>query len=394
MKRVSILSLVLVLALSLVGCTNGELELYNAFQKSLDISSAESTTELSFAISADGLSKKEQGRFDLVKDSLKDSKLTIGQKVAQNKDKTVSKAQIDLGVDYGGMKIDTQAWVDSDISNGNSKLLEIIKIPAIAKGNLGPENQNKDYLVYDVKKLLKEEGGENLGNMLKISKDMESKINELLAGNIKNYDLGFKIVESKGKRIVNDEILSIYEVKLSDQSFKKVIREAVNSSLDSKDTIEFIKDYVKLVDSMVKLEAEEEVNLVEEIDSLEASLPEFKKEFNEFMDSIADVKIIGDKGIAIEYGVDKNGYIRYESGVVNVNIEPDKITSLLVPVELQEESEVSSSGKISLGINFKTNIKSINKKLKIDIPEVNSENSIDYMDLLNQFEQSLEFPIE
>ena len=56
MKKLSIISMVLVLALSFTGCTrNDEVALYRAFQKTLDINSMESSTEMSFKIDGEGL---------------------------------------------------------------------------------------------------------------------------------------------------------------------------------------------------------------------------------------------------------------------------------------------------------------------------------------------------
>ncbi|AFS78875.1 hypothetical protein Curi_c18690 [Gottschalkia acidurici 9a] len=378
MKRLSIISLVLVLAIAFTGCTSEELKLYNAFEKSQDITSMESSTDISFTIEAEGLSQEDQQAFEMVKNSINNSKFNVNQKVTQNKDQTIAKGQIDLGFDIGGVKSDMQIWVDSDVSGDKPKLVEVIKMPSMLMSSFGPENADKQYIVYDVEKLLSQgETPVDFSKMMNLSKDMGPKLNEFLKNYVKNFDPGFKLVESKGNSTVNGKDLSMYQVKLDDASFKKLVRSSVNYSLDNKETIEFVKEYINLVSSAMEVTDPENVLAQEEIDkelkTLQENLPKFKAEFNKFMDNFDKVKVIGDKGIVIDYGINKDGYIVYEAGSIDLSINIAEIEKAFAS---DENNEAPTAGIVKLGVNYKTNIKSINEKLNIEIPQTNEQNSI------------------
>ena len=123
-----------------------------------------------------------------------------------------------------------------------------------------------------------------------------------------------------------------------------------------------------------------------EMDNLEKELPELKKQFNEFMDTYKDIKIIGDKGIVIEYGVNSDGYIVYEAGNIDLRIDLEAITKAvkedLPPVE----------GVLNLGIKFETKVSNINKDIRVYIPKVNKSNSIDFSEMMQSYE--IDQPIE
>jgi hypothetical protein len=130
--------------------------------------------------------------------------------------------------------------------------------------------------------------------------------------------------------------------------------------------------------------SQEEINM--EMDNLEKELPELKKQFNEFMDTYKDIKIIGDKGIVIEYGVNSDGYIVYEAGNIDLRIDLEAITKAvkedLPPVE----------GVLNLGIKFETKVSNINKDIRVYIPKVNKSNSIDFSEMMQSYE--IDQPIE
>ena len=98
-------------------------------------------------------------------------------------------------------------------------------------------------------------------------------------------------------------------MKLNDATLKELVKYAVNYSLDKKEVVEFIKEYMNAVMKVVTIpEAEKkaaEAEIKQGLEDLEKQLPEFKAKFNEFMDKYEDVKILGDKGIVIEFGINK-----------------------------------------------------------------------------------------
>ena len=112
---------------------------------------------------------------------------------------------------------------------------------------------------------------------------------------------------------------------------------------------------------------------------LKKDLPELKKKFNKFMDDFKDVKLLGEEGIVIEYGVNNDGYIVREVGKIDLNIDLKSIGEATGNSALVEDL-----GILKLEINFNTKNYNINKDMKINMPKVNEQNSLDYKDILEQ----------
>ena len=391
MKKFSIVAIVLVLSIVFTGCTNNELDLYKAFNKSQDINSMESDTVLNFTLKGEGFSAEDEQIVQQLVNTLNNSEISIKQKMKQNEEKTAAKAFADMNLNFGGMKMPMSVWVDTDMSGETPKLVEIIEMPQMLMSGMSPEAADKKYLVYDFEKITDTSGtGIDYDELMKFSKDFQPKITNFFKDYQEDFKPEVEVVKYRGKKTVNGETLSIYELKLNDESFKDFIKYTVNYTLDNKDAIEFVKEYMNAVIDMVEIPegeeqpSQEEINM--EMDNLEKELPELKKQFNEFMDTYKDIKIIGDKGIVIEYGVNSDGYIVYEAGNIDLRIDLEAITKAvkedLPPVE----------GVLNLGIKFETKVSNINKDIRVYIPKVNKSNSIDFSEMMQSYE--IDQPIE
>ncbi|MCF6462408.1 hypothetical protein [Clostridium sp. Cult1] len=391
MKKFSIVAIVLVLSIVFTGCTNNELDLYKAFNKSQDINSMESDTVLNFTLKGEGFSAEDEQIVQQLVNTLNNSEISIKQKMKQNEEKTAAKAFADMNLNFGGMKMPMSVWVDTDMSGETPKLVEIIEMPQMLMSGMSPEAADKKYLVYDFEKITDTSGtGIDYDELMKFSKDFQPKITNFFKDYQEDFKPEVEVVKYRGQKTVNGEALSIYELKLNDESFKDFIKYTVNYTLDNKDAIEFVKEYMNAVIDMVEIPegeeqpSQEEINM--EMDNLEKELPELKKQFNEFMDTYKDIKIIGDKGIVIEYGVNSDGYIVYEAGNIDLRIDLEAITKAvkedLPPVE----------GVLNLGIKFETKVSNINKDIRVYIPKVNKSNSIDFSEMMQSYE--IDQPIE
>ena len=172
-------------------------------------------------------------------------------------------------------------------------------------------------------------------------------------------------------------------MKLDDAAFKNLVRYTVNYAIDSKDTIEFIEQYINLVSKIVDTNAKQEPQLNQEkvnleLDELKKELPSLKEKFNTFMDTFKDVKIIGDKGIVLEYGINSDGYIAHEAGSIPLEVNIKAIGKAM------GEEEPASSGILKLDMSFSTKVYNINAPMQIDMPVVNESNSIDITDIMNK----------
>ncbi|WP_406242757.1 hypothetical protein ACF3M2_02030 [Tissierella carlieri] len=390
MKKISVLALILALSISLTGCVGGELKLYNAFNKMQDVTSIESDMEMDFTFETEGFSEEEQLMLEQVSAMVNSSKITMNQKAQYNKEKTVGQAQVDMNMDFGGMVMPMNVWVDMDMSTDELKMKEIIKMPQMLMNSMVPNDPEKQYLVLDMGQMMKEESKElNFNELMKFSKEFQPKLAEFMKEIQKDFKPDLKIVEEKGSKIVNKEILNIYELKLNDATLKEFVKYAVNYSLDKKEVVEFIKEYMNTVMKIVTIpEAEKkaaEAEIKQGLEDLEKQLPEFKVKFNEFMDKYEDVKILGDKGIVIEFGINKDGYIVHEVGNINLRIDLGQIA------EVVGEKAPEMKGIIKLGISYTSKSYNINSKdVKVEMPKVDEKNSIDYMKMMEMQMKQIE----
>ncbi len=408
MKRVSVLALILALAISVTGCFGGESKLYNAFNKMQDVTSLQSDMEMGFTFETEGFSEEEQLMVDQVAAMINGAKITIKQKANYNKEKTIAQAQADMNMNVGGMGMDMNVWVDMDLSKDEPKMKEIIKMPQLLMGSIS-QDPAKQYIVYDFEKMMNVENQEvNFEELMKFVKEFQPKFIEFMKEIQKDYKPGIEIVKQKDSKVIDKQKLDIYELKIDDAALKDLVKYSVNYSLDNEKVIEFIKEYMNAVMKVAQIPEEEketaEAEIKQGLEDLEKQIPEFKVKFNEFMEKYKDVKILGDKGVVIEYGINKEGYIAYESGNIDLRIDLGQIAKLAQTAVAEGKAETVTptvpemKGIIKLGINFTSKNYNMNSKdIKIEMPPVDEKNSLDYMDMIKmqmeQMNQTQQLPV-
>ena len=255
MKKTWILALVLALSMIFTGCTNDEVRLYNALMKSQDIISMESDTDITFNLDSEGFSEEGQQIIQEIASTLNNSEVNIYQKMIQNEEKTAAKVQMDTALNFDGMKMDMKAWVDTDMSGDTPKIVEVIKMPQILMKEISPEDQQKEYIVYDIVDMATLDQEEiDFNDLMNFSKEMQPKIMKFMKDYHKNFDPGFKIASYKGKKTVKGRPLSIYEIKLDDESFKELIRYMINDAMDNECSIKFLEEYMNLVMNLLRFQ--------------------------------------------------------------------------------------------------------------------------------------------
>ncbi|SDX32237.1 hypothetical protein [Tepidimicrobium xylanilyticum] len=383
MKKGSIITLFLIFAIMLTGCTNNELAFIKAFNKTQEINSAESKSVFKFTLKGEGFSPEDEQIVQQVTSLLNNTEVSITQKIKQNDDKTSAKAYADMKLNFGGMEMPMSVWVDVDMAGDKPKLIEIIKMPPMLMAGMSPEAMDKEYIVYDIDKLIAKDGEKvNYSKLIKFSKDMQSKLDNFFKDYLKTFKPKVEVVKYRGERTIDGNKLSIYELKLDDKSFKDFMRYTINYSLENKEVLKFMKGYMDVVMSMVENSSEENELMQEqidmELDNLERRLPEIKGKFNEFMDKIDDISIIGDKGIVIEYGVNNDGYIVYEAGNIDFRIDLGAIGNV------SKANTDSVKGVLNIGVEFNSKIFNINENITIDMPKVDENNSIYFNDMIDK----------
>ncbi|OPX45973.1 hypothetical protein CLHUN_04480 [Ruminiclostridium hungatei] len=392
-----ILSLILVLTLSssiLAGCAVDELSLLNAICRKADITSCESKTELTVSLTSEGLKGSEKETFNQLATLINGTKLVINQKMKSNPEKTISKSQSDFQVDLGGISASASLWADVDLSGDTPRVKEVIKLPAILTMLAASEQAGKDYLVLDMEDLTAADSTPvstgSTKEILEFSKGITSKLTGFLKGFAGEMDPGFSIVTRKETKIVDYQLYNVYNLKLDDDTFKKLLSYTVTKFAQSETALNFVKDLIKSsitlsdISDQEKLEATSEID--ESFEEFKAEIPGYLKSWDTIMGALKDVKILGDKGIDIDFTVNGQGFIVNEHGSLDFVIDTKAITNALMAYssiedfDYAEDSSVNQ-GIIKLGFTFNTDYSNINKDVAIDFPLLTPENSYKFSDL-------------
>lgn len=392
-KIISLFLLVTLVSVSFAGCSSDELSLLAAISKSPEITSMESKTEMTLSFSAEGLAKEDQQSFDTLTPMLNGSKLLITQKSKSNADKTATKAQADVSIDIGGMGLSSSIWVDSDISGTTPKMKEIVKIPALLSMYLPEKYQNKSYMVMDVGQLAEQNSSDSINTkaLVDFSNNFTPKALEFFKEYAAQFDPGFSAVTKKDSKVVDGQTLAVYNLKLDDASFKKLLNYAVVNFSKNDKAIGFVKDILLSASELMNASKAEQEKEKQEInksfEDFKTNLPVFLDQWNKSMDILKDVKIIGDKGINIDFGVNSDGYIVSESGNMDFVIDLKAYAEAGEKFKVLEDSNYkkklsNEKGIIKFGVDFNSTMSNINKDVDITFPVLDAKNSFSYNDLL------------
>lgn len=381
-------ALVIILLLVLTGCSPNQREIFNASMKLKEAKSLQEHTTMTFQVSGSDFDPAVQQQVDKTARFLNNAKLDLDVKTYSNEQKTASKAQMNINLALQGMNIDLPVWLDSDLTGDVPKVKEIIKLPSVASASLPPEFSNKEYMVlnpYDMNNA----AGDNITTMelMNFSKNMQTSVVNFMNSYAQQYNPGFEVIDNGIQSLQTDTGLQparVYEVKLNDAQFKDFIRYTVNNFVQDNDAVNFVKQFM---DSTLQLsQSPNKATILNNFDQAFAKFytdrPQFLATFNNAMDSLQNVSILGDKGIDIQYGI-SGGCLVKESGSVNLNIDLAQINQFINALNGQQNTLNNPKGTLNLTVNFNTKISGINNQAKIQLPTVDSTNSFNYSDLLN-----------
>ncbi|WP_304942456.1 hypothetical protein [Vallitalea guaymasensis] len=392
MKRISAMIVcVLSVMLIFVGCDYNENKLYNAFKKSLEVTSSESDTDISITLETEGFSEEEQFSIAAVKMLLQDTNINIHTKLQQNKQKTSRKMYVDTQFVFGGIGMGVEYWGDYNMLQKNSKSLNVIKLPSIMM--FSEEFAGKEYLV------INQENNEDITYDSKLVLELQEKLNKFLKDYALQYNPNLKLVKNKGRKTIDGKTAYVYELSLDNESLSKLINYTANNLLDNKEALEFFSEYMDIISKMVNKSEEEVKKSKEEIDTilenLDESKPALKNMIDVFTDKLCKCNLLGEKGIVIEYALNKEGYIINESGLIDLNIDIAKIEEVMAIQNRLTDEEYDEdildedvSGVIKLGFKFNKKIYNINEKVEIDMPKLTKENSVDLNELMKARSES------
>lgn len=356
-----------------------------------NINSMESDSDININASAKGLPQEGQKVADEIVPVINNSKMAFNIKMNSNDAKTFSNVQEDITMQIAGMNIQTTVWVTVDVTGNEPKFKEIVKIPEVASKFLPPEFAGKKYIIMDPIAMTSTAGVEatNFNALMNFGKNFQPQFQSFMKKYAENWNPGFNFINYKGLMRMDTKegvkYAQTYNLKLTDANFKAIINYTANDFVQNKEFINFIKQFmVTAIDLSGEPDKEIQKQELDKVfNDLSSNPQEAMKNIKIFMDAIKDLKVIGDKGIDITYNI-CDGYIIGESGVIDLQLDIHKVIEVGNRLSNNPNNTTTEDikGILGLGFNFNMQNYNINKDVKIEIPQITKENSIDYMDLM------------
>lgn len=401
-KKIVALSIGLIMTASLfTGCSTDGLVLVKAFGKSQTINSMQTQTDISIKVSGSNMSAQEEQMMKSVLPMINGMKISMLTKTNQNKEKTISKAQSDIALQLGQIPvpISMNVWVNTDETGDKPIVNEVVKIPQLIATQLPKELQGKDYMVMNLTDMTSTPSAPQLDykKLMSFSKEFQPKLLNFISKYIEQFNPTTNYIN----RIATEHFLQdnkmqsmdTYEVKLTDKSFKDLMHYTLNNLAQNTDAMNFVKDYMSSVMSVYDTTnvkdktSQDEIN--KEFDNLITQLPQELANLNKTLDSLDNLKILGDNGITIRYSINQDGYIVNEKGNAEFVIDLPSIFKL-AGSSAKDSSLSGPTGIYTISIGFNSNITNISGDVSIVFPKVDSTNSFKYTDIVKL--SSTKFP--
>ncbi|WP_282432533.1 LysM peptidoglycan-binding domain-containing protein [Desulfitobacterium dichloroeliminans] len=386
-KKQVLLVLLLSVMLVLTGCTSNQMEIFDASHKTQKATSMQQHLTVSLDLSGSGLQPDVQAQVDSIAAMLNESNLVLDMKTSGNEDKTAVQAEVDMKMAMPGLELNMPYWIDMDLSGDNPKLVEIFQLPTMAKASLPPEFMDKDYMVMNLTEIDSQELSTlDMKKLMDFSVNFQTKWNDFLVRYAEQFNPDLEIVKVPG----NDGSAQ-YTIKLDDQEFKNLLSYTVNNFAQNEEAAGFLSDYFEAIMefSAGAGSPEATMEMEEAIAGLETDSAMMLEQFNEILESMRDVTVLGEQGIELTYTV-SDGYITNSTGSIDFQLDLAQLSELLnASGEFAEPTE-ELEGVINLVLRYTTDTSNINAPLDIQIPEMTAANSFDYFEMIEATMSSLE----
>jgi len=387
-KKLTWVALAVTLLLVLTGCSPNQQEIVKAAMNMQNVKSMQQHTTMSFQLTGSGFEPAVQQQVTTAAAVLNDAKLDFDVKTSGNEQKTAVKSQVNMKLALQGMDITMPMWVDSDLTGDTPKVIEIIKLPSIAKASFPPQFAGKEYMVMNPMDMNKSGlGNIDMTKLMEFSKSFQAKEADFLASYVGRFNPNVGTEGNSDQYIQTDAGLQLvrgYKIGLSDAQFKELIRYTVNNFVQDKEAMNFVKGFLGSILEMSQIpdKAKNLSDVDQAFNEFDADKQaQFLAKFNTVMDQLKDVTLLGDKGLTLDYSI-CNGYIIKEGGAINLKVDLAQMNKFMNTVNGQPSASVDAKGTLDMMVNFNTDISGINSPLEIQIPDVNNDNSFNYMDLM------------
>jgi hypothetical protein len=388
MKKLSIFTLTLFLFASLfTGCDISDKKaLFDALQKTKEIKSLESKSNLVLKMDISGMPTEDIEQLKAMLPIGQEITIQTNQKLSSNQEKTISNAQIDLAIETDEVTYNTSIWSKTNLTNQPPEMKQIIKLPSQAKDFMPHEYIDKDYLVIDTKDLDMEEdfNMDEYNDLTESVTDLQNKIIAFVKDYSVNVDPGFAVVTYQGVRNLEGRNLKTYELKLTDESFKKLLKHSVNYLSNNETSRQMLEEtFMALVDASIATETEDTMNAAHK--KFTNGKTTFSQDLNTIINAFDNVKLLGNRGMTVSLGIDENGFIVNESGFADFVINTTEIEKAFKNASGAAKTSITQGAVFTLSTDFNTDTTKINEFVNINFPETNSDNSFTLEDIMGAF---------
>ncbi len=348
-------------------------DLFNAIAKTQQVTSMQQKSNISLEFGATGLSKEDAEMMDLISEMLGDISIETNSKLIQNAEKTALKSQVDAKISAGSeIDITTTIWSDYNLTANGTKFKQIVEVPEFLAQFMPSELADKKYMITD-ENASSQVSSADFQKLMNMSKELETKLGEFVKNFAIQSDNKYNIIKDLRSKIVETadgklQIANAYKITIDDATFKAMLHDMIANAEQNKELVSLFQDYLNLSMSLSG-EGAEAVNF-----------SQFKNDLSKFMDAIKDVKIIGDKGFVMTYGIDQNGYIVNTIGSLDLVLDIAKLSEAMTKLDATYVPG-EETGIFNLNIKFSNINYDMNKEIKISFPATNASNSFNVNEL-------------
>ncbi|MTI46739.1 MAG: hypothetical protein FH761_02805 [Firmicutes bacterium] len=410
-KLIKVVMVFTVISMLLIGCNASEMKVFNALIKQNNMTSYESDTSIKVNVNVTGLSEEKQMEIQELLYMINNSDITLHQQMESNEEQTKVKSQTNIGMNFAGIVMDMNLWVDSDLSGDELSMKEIFQLPPLMMMSMPESYRNKEYMVLDLSDIYQNMGQEEVAinsEILKETTELSKEFQLIAEAFFKEYakDFNFKknIISYKGKETIDGKTAMVYQLKLDDETFKEFLRYATHRLIESDSTEDLVREYFSIITKFTEdMNTENEVEKEEMTQSLNEMLEVFSEDSREevlndidtFFDTIDNFNILGEEGLLIDFKLDKKGNILNTNGKIHFSINQNDFNNINIqqyntkrePGFTQDTPQTKDTPSsvenmiIDIKLEFNQDIYNINEEINIEIPELTEENSVNYMDM-------------
>lgn len=388
MKKLSIFTLTLFIFASLfTGCDiSDKKDLFDAFQKTNQIKSMESKSNLVLKMDISGMPSEDIEQLKAMLPIGQEITIQTNQKLSGNQEGTIENAQIDLAIETDEVTYNTSIWSKANFTKQTPEMKQIIKLPIQAKGFMPPEYMDKDYLVLDSKDLDIEEdfNMDEYNDLAESVTELQDKIISFVKDYSVNVDPGFAVVTYQGVRNLEGRNLKTYELKLTDESFKRLLKHSVNYLSNNETSRKMLEEtFTALVEASIATETEDTMNAAHK--KFTNGKTSFSQDLSTIINAFDNVKLLGNRGMTVSLGIDENGYIVNQSGFADFIINTTEIEKAFKNASGSNKTSITQGAVFTLSTDFNTDTTKINDVVEVNFPETNSDNSFTLEDMMGTF---------